>query len=130
VKDLELKEVNRFNLKKLDPTGMESELHLSINNPNRFGFHLYPSEFEIKYSGISLGKAKLVKKVKIKGHEEKVYVFELKNDFSNMNFLEFTGLIQPGKFKNEINIKGDLKAGRILFRKKFKVDHTQEVSFN
>jgi len=130
LKDLEVKEVKGFSLKKLDPSGMQSSLQLSIHNPNRFGFVILPSTFDVKYSGMYLGKAKLVKKVRIKGNEEQTYSFELKNDFKEVNFLDLLNLLQPGKFKNEINIKGELKAFKFLMRKKFPVDYKEKVSLN
>ena len=130
LKDLEVKEVKGFSLKKLDPSGMQSSLQLSIHNPNRFGFVILPSTFDVKYSGMYLGKAKLVKKVRIKGNEEQSYSFELKNDFKEVNFLDLLNLLQPGKFKNEINIKGELKASKFLMRKKFPVDYKEKVSLN
>jgi len=130
LKDLEVKEVKGFSLKKLDPSGMQSSLQLSILNPNRFGFVILPSTFDVKYSGMYLGKAKLVKKVRIKGSEEQTYTFELENDFKEVNFLDLLNLLQPGKFKNEINIKGDLKASKFLMRKKFPVDYKEKVSLN
>jgi LEA14-like dessication related protein len=130
LKDLEVKEVKGFSLKKLDPSGMQSSLQLSILNPNRFGFVILPSTFDVKYSGIYLGKAKLVKKVKIKGKEEHTYTFELENDFKEVNFLDLLNLLQPGGFKNEINIKGELKASKFLMRKKFRVDYKEKVSLN
>lgn len=130
LKDLEVKEVKGFSLKKLDPSGMQSSLQLSILNPNRFGFVILPSTFDVKYSGIYLGKASLVKKVKIKGKEEQTYTFELENDFKEVNFLDLLNLLQPGGFKNEINLKGELKASKFLVRKKFKVDYKEKVSLN
>lgn len=130
LKDLEVKEVKGFSLKKLDPMGMQSSLQLSIHNPNRFGFVILPSSFDVKYSGIYLGKAKLANKVKIKGKEEHTYTFELENDFKEVNFLDLMNLFQPGAFKNEINISGELKASKFLLRKKFPVDYKEKVSLN
>jgi LEA14-like dessication related protein len=130
LKNLEVKEVKGFSLKKLDPSGMESTLQLSIFNPNRFGFVILPSVFDVRYSGMYLGKAKLVKSVRIKGKEEKTYSFELQNDFKEVNFLDLLNLLQPGAFKNEINLKGELKASKFLVRKKFKVDYKEKVSLN
>ncbi len=94
LKDLEVKEVKGFSLKRLDPSGMQSTLQLSIHNPNRFGFVILPSTFDVKYSGIYLGKASLAKKVKIKGKEEHTYTFELENDFKEVNFLDLLNLLQ------------------------------------
>ncbi len=130
LKDLELKDAKDFSVKKLDPKGMESSIDLAILNPNNFRFKLLPCEFDIHYSGIYLGKARLTNKVKIKAGEERYYTFELRNDFSKVNFLEMLNLVRPGKFKNEIQIKGELKAGKLFFRKKFKIDYKEKVQLN
>ncbi len=130
LKDLEVKDVKGFSLKKLDPSGMQSSLQLSLHNPNPFGFTILPSSFDVKYSGMYLGKARLVKKVRIKGKQEQTYTFELENDFKEVNFLDLLNLLQPGAFKNEINIKGELKASKFLMRKKFQIDYKEKVSLN
>ena len=130
VKDLEVKGISGFTLKKLDPSGMQCNLQLSISNPNHFGFVILPSAFDVKYSGVYLGKAKLVNKVKIKGKQEFTYGFELENDFKEVNFFELLTLLKPGQFKNEISIKGELKASKFLLRKKFKIDYKEKVALD
>lgn len=130
LKDLEVKSVEGFHLKTLEPKGLETELILKIENPNKFGFTIYPSDFDIYYSGVYLGKAQLQKKVKIRGKEQHSYDFQLKNDLSKVNFFDLLNLLKPGAFKNEIQIKGELKAGKFLMKKKFKVDHKEKVSLD
>lgn len=130
VKDLELRAVDGFHLKSLEPKGMESQLVLKIANPNRYSFKILPSSFEVYYSEVYLGKAQLLNSVKIKGGEEGLYEFQLKNDFSKVNFFDLLGLLKPGAFKNEIRIKGELKAGKFLLRKSFPVDHKEKVSLD
>ena len=127
LKDLELKEVKGFQIHKLDMQGMDSEVMLSINNPNGFGFKLYPSEFDIQYSGVYLGKAILQNTTHIRKKETATYNFLLKNDFRNINVLEVLSLLKPGAYKNEIKIRGDLKTGYFLFRKNFKIDHSEKI---
>ena len=130
VKELEVKGVKSFSIGQLDTKGMESTLELSIYNPNKMGFNILPSEFDIRYSGVYLGKAKLAKKVRIHGNEEKAYTFQLKNDFKNVNFLEILTLLKPGAFKDEMEIKGELKAGKFLVRKKFPVQYKDRIGLN
>lgn len=130
VKDLELRAVDGFHLKSLEPQGMESQLLLRLSNPNPYAFTLYPSSFEVYYSGVYLGQAQLLEKVKIKGKEEAAYEFRLRNDFSKVNFFDLLSLLKPGAFQNEIRITGDLRAGKLFFRKSFPVDHKEKVSLN
>ena len=130
VKDLEVKGVKSFSIKELDAKGLESELQLTIHNPNKFGFKILPSEFDIRYSGMYLGKAKLTKRVRIHGNEDKAYTFQLKNDFKTVNFLEILTLLRPGAFRDEMEIKGELKAGKLFMRKRFPVQYKDKIGLN
>ena len=130
VKELQVKSLKQFKVNQINSDGIDSELFLEIENPNRFSFYILPSEFDVKYSGVFLGQAKLLNKVKIKGSVTETYSFVLKNDFKGLNLMEILNLLSGSSFKNELEIKGDLKASKFLLRKTFPVNFKEKVGLN
>jgi LEA14-like dessication related protein len=124
--DISLKSVDGFYLKKLTKDGIDSELKLNIQNPNKVGFTIYPSEFDIVFSGVKLGKAKLDKKVKIKGNSEKTYAFNLQSNLSDLNLLDIAKILNIENL-GKIEVKGDLKVGKMLIRKEYPVNYIDKV---
>jgi LEA14-like dessication related protein len=113
--------VQGFKVEKLSMAGIEAEVMISIKNPNNIGFTIYPSEFDIIIGGVNLGKARLYKRVKIEGSTEKAYPFKLKSDFKGLNLMELAGIV-GGKLAGNIEVKGNLYAGKFLIKKKYPVD--------
>ncbi len=130
LKEVECSGVKGFEIKKIDMAGIEGNLLLEIKNPNRYTFVIYPSEFDIVYSGVALGKARLVKAVKVKGSAEEVYGFHLQKEFKDIALNDVLKLLNGGVFKNTIEVKGNLKIGRFLIRKKIPVDLKEKVRLN
>lgn len=130
VKDLQVKSLKQFKVNQINSDGIDSELFLEIENPNRFGFIILPSAFDVTYSGVNLGKAKLLNKVKIKGDVTETYSFVLKNDFKGLNLMEILNLLGGNTFKNELEVKGDLKASKFILRKTFPVNYKEKVGLN
>ncbi|HRF38873.1 MAG TPA: choice-of-anchor L domain-containing protein, partial [Saprospiraceae bacterium] len=91
--------------------GIEALIELNIKNPNSMGFSIYPSEFDIIFSGMNLGKAKLKKRVHIDANCEKAYTFELNSSFKEFNFMDITKMLSGSKL-GTMQVKGDLKAGK------------------
>src|SRR4051812_12698695 len=83
IKEVQCTGVKGFKVNKLDTKGVDADILLGIKNPNTFGFSIYKSAFDVTYSGIYLGKAKLTKRVHIHGKAEEVYSFNLTNDFKD-----------------------------------------------
>ena len=103
---------------------------IGIKNPNGFGFSIYKSEFDIIYSGVYLGKAKLSKRVHIRADAEEIYSFNLKNDFKNVNLADVMKLLSGAIFKNTIEVKGDLKVGKIYLKKKIAINVKEKLSLD
>src|SRR5688572_13121390 len=80
-KEVQVTGVKGFRITKAGINGIEATITLGIKNPNDKGFSIYPSEFDVVYSGINLGKARLSKRVHIDSNCEKPYDFILKSDF-------------------------------------------------
>ncbi len=124
-KELQVSGVKSFRLTKVSAAGIEGEVILGIKNPNSRGFSIYPSEFDVTYSGIKLGKARLYKRVHIDANCEKNYVFKLKTDLKDMNLMDIMGLTN-GKV-GKMEVKGDLKAGKFYIKRRFPVDFSEKI---
>ncbi|MBN8692548.1 MAG: LEA type 2 family protein [Bacteroidetes bacterium] len=121
-KEVEVVGVKDFKLKKIGLEGIEALIELNIKNPNNMGFSIYPSEFDIIFSGMNLGKAKLKKRVHIDANCEKAYTFELNSSFKEFNFMDITKMLSGSKL-GTMQVKGDLKAGKMWVKKKFPIDY-------
>ena len=126
LQDIKVIAVEGFHMNKLNVDGIEAEIQLKIKNENAMGFSIYPSEFDIAFSGIRLGKAKLHKRVHINGNSEKVYSFILKSGFGDLNILDLTRLLNSGNL-GKIEVTGDLKAGKFFIKKKVPVNFTDRI---
>lgn len=118
--------VKGFKINKIGPQGIDADIILGIKNPNKMSFAVYRSEFDVIYSGIKLGKAKLSKKVKIAGETEKNYSFNLKSNFKDANPMDVMKLITGGG-KGMVEVNGDLKAGKFYLKKRFPVKVKERV---
>lgn len=118
--------VKGFKINNVNAQGINAEVLLGIENPNTVGFSIYPSEFDVVFSGINLGKAKLNKRVHIDANAEKTYSFILKSDFKNVNLMDIMKLMNGGS-SGTVEVKGNLKAGKFYLKKKFPVDVKERV---
>jgi LEA14-like dessication related protein len=119
--------IKGFTLDKVSMEGLEGNILLGLKNPNNFAFTIYKSEFDVRYSGVYLGKAKLAKKVRIKANAEETYSFKLKSDLKNTNVMDVMKLLNGSSFKNNLEIKGDLRVGKFLMYKSFPVDVSEKL---
>lgn len=126
LEELNVSNVESFNLTKITQQKLEGEIGIKINNPNKMGFSIFPSEFNINFSGLDLGKARLYKKVRIAGNSEKVYIFKLNSDLSDLNPMELLKLFGSEKLGN-IEVKGNLKVGKFLVKRKIPVSYIDKV---
>jgi LEA14-like dessication related protein len=129
IKEVRCTGVKGVKVNKLDLSGINADVMLGIMNPNNFGFFIYRSKFDIVYNGVSLGTAKLSKRVRIGANAEKAYSFNLKSNFKNANLADVMKILGGGSQGN-IEAKGDLKAGKFLLRKKFPIGIKEKVSLD
>lgn len=125
-KEAEVTGVKGFKINKVNTEGIQATITLGIKNPNPIGFSIYPSEFDVTYTGINLGKARLSKRVHIDANAEKDYDFLLKTSFKNFNMGDVMGLMN-GKKAGNITVKGDLKAGKFYLKKRFPVNVNEKM---
>lgn len=126
IQDLKLIGVDSFFVNKINTEGIDADVKLKVQNPNKMSFTIYPSEFEIIMSGIRLGKAKLSKRVHIDGNSERVYTFNLKTQLGDLNLFDAIKLLNPGNL-GKIEIRGDLKAGKFFMKKKFPINYSDRI---
>jgi hypothetical protein len=101
-KEITVTNVDSFYMNKITTEQIEAEVNVKINNPNNTGFSIYPSEFDVMFSGVRLGKAKLNKRVHIEGKTEKVYTFKLNSKISEMNPLDALRLMNLDNFTGKL----------------------------
>lgn len=126
-KEAQVTGVKGFQMKKMNTEGIEAVIQLEIKNPNNIGFSIYPSAFDVEFSGIKLGQAKLSKRVHIGPNCEKTYDFQLKSSFKDLSIMDLTGLLSSNKL-GFISVKGDLKAGKFYFKKRFPVNVKEKIN--
>jgi LEA14-like dessication related protein len=129
-KQIECTGISAFEVNKVNTQGIDASILLKLKNPNKMGFTIYKSAFDVKYSGVDLGKARLSEKVKIKAGEEKTYKFSISGDFKNINLMDVMKLFSGATFRNEFEVKGDLNAGRFFIRKGFPIYIKERIELN
>jgi LEA14-like dessication related protein len=126
--EIQVTNIEGLKVNKISMDGIDAQLLLRLKNPNSMGFSLYRSEFDIRYSGIYLGKAKLTKRVKIRGNAEETYGFHLSQDFRNVNVLDVLNLLKGASIINTIEVTGNLNAGKFMFvRKRIPVNIKEQL---
>lgn len=128
--ELQCTGVKGFKVNKITVEGIDAEIELGIKNPNAMGFSIYTSEFDIVYSGVKLGRAKLMKQVHIKGKEERNYAFVLRNEFKDVNLLDVMKLLKGATFKNTLEVNGDLRVGKLFVKKKIPIAIKEKIGLN
>jgi len=129
-KEVQCTGVNGFKINKISTEGIDADILLGVKNPNKVGFSIYKSEFDVVYSGINLGKAKLSKRVHINANAEETYRFNLKSSFKGANLMDIMKLVNGALGKGMVEVKGDLKVGKFFVRKKFPVNLKERVGLN
>lgn len=116
-------------LHKLSREGIEAEFGMKIKNPNNIGITVFPSEFDATINEISVGKIKLHKKVRIKANSDETETFHIKSDFSKLGFGDMAKVLPVvSSGKATIYLKGEVKAGKWYYKKKFPVELKKNIS--
>lgn len=116
-------------IKKLDMEGIEMALPITVKNPNAFGFNIYKSKMKITVNGVDLGEAKLDKKVRIGGSSEKMHDLIISADLKNLKKDAIPLLIGLQTKKSAtFKIEGNMKVGKLFYKKRFPIDITEKVS--
>jgi len=118
--------VKDFKINSVNLKGIDANMVIGIKNPNNFSFSVYRSEFDVSLFGVHIGKAKLKRRVKIRGNTEKSYTFNIKSSFKDVNPADLMKLMAGGNF-GTIHVKGNIKAGKFYLRKKIPVDMKEKL---
>lgn len=128
-KEVTITKIGQARIAKMDASGVEAEIDVKINNPNKIGFKIFKSDVDVSLNGSPMGKAHLKKKIKIKANTEDTYTFIVVGKFDNLlSGGGLGGIISMATSKSaNITLKGTISAGKFLYRKKFPIDRTQKV---
>ena len=129
LKPVECTNVAGFSLTKVNSDAIEGKILLTLKNPNRVGFKLFPSKFDVTYGNVKLGTAELTDKVKINGNDEATYTFQLRCDLKNVNLLDVLTLIK-NRGPNELVVKGNLRIGKLFSWGSFPVEIKETLKLN
>jgi LEA14-like dessication related protein len=129
-KEVQITGVKGFKVNKINTEGIDGDIMIGIKNPHNSGFSIYKSEFDVSYSGVYLGKAKLTKRIHINANAESTYSFNLKNDFKGANLVDIMKLLSGTMLKNTIEVKGNLKVGKFYLKKKIPIDVSEKIRLN
>lgn len=121
-KDVTVTRINEFHVTKITAEGIEGQVSLNIKNPNSFGFNIYPSEFDVTFSGVNMGKAQLKQKTHIDANADKSYPFTINTSFKNVNLMDITKLLGSIDNLGAIEVKGELRAGKFFYKKRIPVN--------
>ena len=124
-KEVSISRIDGFKVTNVSPTGIDGEINVTINNPNSTSFKVYRSKAIIMYGDVKLGTAKTLRKVKIPANSNAPQTFVLKGDLKDVSFSSLPGLLM-GKGK-QMEIKGNIKAGKWFYKKKFPIDQKQKM---
>lgn len=129
-KDLEFKAMENFEVERKDGK-VTIQFDYVIYNPNWYSVVIMPSSMALKIADSDCGLVQIQEKIKIKKKEEGHYPFVLRGDASNFVKSTFSSIwaLMSGKGV-DFNLKGKLKAGIFVFRKKWEMDYTYKMSFD
>lgn len=128
MKEIKVSSVEGFYMNKISLENIEADLKVKIDNPNKTGFSIYPSEFDVVFSGIHLGKAKLNKRVHLNAKSEEIYTFKINSKLSQLNPMDILKLMNQQNL-GKIEVNGELKVGKFYFKKKVPVTYIEKVKF-
>lgn len=126
-KEVRISSISDFKMNKIGLDGIEAEVKVTIDNPNALGFNVYRSKAEVSYGGISLGEARIKKRVHIPANSKKEHTFVLKGSLKNATLGDITSLLNGNK---KVELKGHLKVGRFFYRRKFPIDLKQVMKLS
>jgi len=122
-KDIELERIEGFEIEKLEGQNLTGTINVVLKNPNPYSIKVKSGDFELFSNKTLIGDASLEEALTIKGNATEEYPVRLKADVSSLvagGLSSLAGLL-TGK-DPKILIKGELKAGTMLFTKKVPVE--------
>ena len=127
--DISISKIENTRVTKMDGKVIEAEIDVKINNPNKTGFTIFKSDADVTLNGTPAGKAKLKSKVRIKAKSEETYTFGVTSSLSELTGGDGIASLIGLAFSKSIiiGVKGNIKAGKFFYKKKFPIDVKQKV---
>ncbi|MFI5163947.1 MAG: LEA type 2 family protein [Bacteroidia bacterium] len=120
--------VSNVKLINLSKEGIEFDFDMKINNPNSVGVTVFPSSFDANVGGINVGKIKLAGRTRIKAKGEHTSTFHIKSDFSKLGITDIANVLPMIISKKaDISLKGNLRVGKLFYKKKFPVELNKTI---
>jgi len=130
-KEVQLSEIGGVKIIKITDKGIEMELGMKINNPNGYAFSIYRSSFDIKLAGTDMGTATLSKKERVAANSDEIHTFHITTTFGKLLEGGLGGIFALlGKKNTEVELKGNLKVGKLLIRKSIPIERKQKVNLD
>jgi LEA14-like dessication related protein len=123
--------VQNAKVKSLSTAGVDFTFDMKIKNPNKMRITVFPTFFDASVNGIDAGKIKIDKKVRIKANSDDIAEFHVKSDFSTLGLANIASVISMVSSKSAtVTLKGDVKAGKWYYRKKFPVEFKKQINLS
>jgi len=123
VKEVEIGNIKSFNILKITKENITIDLAAKVKNPNNFSFTINKVNLDISFNDVHLGEINKIKTVRIPKNSDEIQHLVFKLNLKNItkNSLLFIPSLLTGKSK--IKVTGYVKAKKLLFWKKIKVDY-------
>lgn len=128
-KDVSISKIEQMRIAKLDKDGINAEIDVRINNPNKIGFTIFRSKVDVKMNDVSVGKAHLKKKIRVKADADETYTFVISGKFNDImaNGGVLNVLSSLMSKSANVGLKGNVRVGKFFPVKKFPIDNKQRI---
>jgi len=122
-KDVQLDEIESFEVHSVKRGRLDATLRLTLTNPNRYSILVSEADFKLSMGPTNLGDARLRDPFTIEGSSTKTYSVDIDGNLGNLLAAGLGGL---GSFLSgtdpEVLIKGDLKVGKWWYKKQVHIE--------
>jgi LEA14-like dessication related protein len=130
IKPLTISEIEHVRLVELKGSAALIEASFKVQNPNSFGFSVKASDMDVLLDNAFVGKARIMKKVKIKRNSDQLYTVQVEANMAQF-FLNGLMNMMGSKSKSKVRLKGDLKVSKFGFiNKKIPVDVEKSIDLS
>ncbi len=129
IEEVEVGDIKNFELIRFTGSGIEFEMDVPVENPNRYRVRVTEADLDIFYDGINLGNIANPRNIAIPGRSSGVYSLtgtlyleSLTGGSSSLMSIFF-------QKSADIEIKGSLKMRAFLYSRTFYVSETIRIDF-
>lgn len=127
--DVEVGNISGVNLLSTSKEGVDLEVSIPVNNPNKMGFTISKVNIELSIGGVDFGKVSQVKSIHVKPQSNEVYpiLFHIRFKETFQGLPKLMTAMMMGK-KVDMKAKGYIKGRKFIFSKKFHIDESTNVN--